>query len=60
MSQPSEAFPGRALRERIFLLRDLPEGLTRASRHLQITDQYLTGTRLHLRKTRAPATNERA
>lgn len=45
-------------RERRFLLQDLPEGLTRASPHVQITDNYLTGTRLRLRKVREPLTNK--
>ncbi len=48
------------IREQRFLLPRLPEGLTRASYHLQITDHFLTGTRLQLRKQRVPATNERA
>src|SRR5215211_6652263 len=34
----------RIERERRYLLRDLPEGMTRADTHLQITDNYLTGT----------------
>ena len=45
-------------RERRFLLRDLPEGLTRADQHLQITDNYITGTRLRLRKVRDPRRNK--
>jgi len=45
-------------RERRYLLQDLPEGLTRASPHVQITDNYLTGTRLRLRKIRNPQTNK--
>jgi CYTH domain-containing protein len=45
-------------RERRYLLSDLPEGLTRADPHLQITDNYLTGTRLRLRKVREPRTNK--
>src|SRR6266498_1534356 len=45
-------------RERRYLLRDLPQGLTRASRHTQITDNYITGTRLRLRKVRDPQTNK--
>ncbi len=45
-------------RERRYLLQDLPEGLTRASHHLQITDNYITGTRLRLRKVRNPQTNK--
>jgi len=48
----------RVERERRYLLRDLPEGLTRADRHLQITDNYITGTRLRLRKVRDPQTNK--
>jgi len=38
-------------RERRYLLRDLPEGITRADPHLQITDNYMTGSRLRLRKS---------
>jgi len=45
-------------RERRYLLQDLPEGLTRADPHLQITDNYITGTRLRLRKVRDPRTNK--
>jgi CYTH domain-containing protein len=45
-------------RERRYLLQDLPEGLTRASPHVQITDNYITGTRLRLRKVRDPMTNK--
>ena len=48
----------RAERERRYLLADLPEGLTRADPHLQITDNYITGTRLRLRKVREPQTNK--
>lgn len=48
----------RVERERRFLLQDLPEGLNRASHHLQITDNYITGTRLRLRKVRDPQTNK--
>jgi CYTH domain-containing protein len=48
----------RIERERRFVLEDLPEGLTRADRHLQITDNYITGTRLRLRKVRDPRTNK--
>ena len=39
-------------------MQDLPEGLTRADPHLQITDNYLTGTRLRTRKVRDPRTNK--
>ena len=45
-------------RERRYVLQDLPEGLTRADHHLQITDNYITGTRLRLRKVRDPQTNK--
>jgi CYTH domain-containing protein len=48
----------RVERERRYLLQDLPEGLTRPDHHLQITDNYLTGTRLRLRKVRDPRTNK--
>ncbi|MEP6568832.1 MAG: hypothetical protein ABJC10_03580 [Acidobacteriota bacterium] len=48
----------RVERERRYLLQDLPEGLTRASPHVQITDDYITGTRLRLRKVRDPQTNK--
>jgi CYTH domain-containing protein len=44
----------RTERERRFLLRQLPEPLTRASEHVQIWDNYITGTRLRLRKIRIP------
>ena len=48
----------RIERERRYLLRDLPGGMTRADPHLQITDNYITGTRLRLRKVRDPRTNK--
>ena len=48
----------RIERERRFLLRDLPEPLTRASEHVQIWDNYITNTRLRLRKIRVPKTKE--
>ena len=48
----------RVERERRYLLEDLPEGLTRAEHHLQITDNYITGTRLRIRKVRDPRTNK--
>jgi CYTH domain-containing protein len=47
----------RVERERRYLLQDLPEGLTRTDPHLQITDNYLTGTRLRIRRVREPRTN---
>jgi CYTH domain-containing protein len=55
---PTESKYARVERERRYLLQDLPEGLTRASPHVQITDNYLTGTRLRLRKVRDPQTNK--
>jgi CYTH domain-containing protein len=48
----------RVERERRFLLRELPDPLTRASRHVQIWDNYITNTRLRLRKVRVPETKE--
>jgi CYTH domain-containing protein len=55
---PAESKYARVERERRYLLQDLPEGLTRASPHVQITDNYLTGTRLRIRKIRNPQTNK--
>ena len=49
---------GRIERERRYLLKDLPEGMTRADDHLQITDNYISGTRLRLRKVRDPRSNK--
>jgi len=48
----------RLERERRYLLQDLPEGLNRAEHHQQITDNYITGTRLRIRKVRDPKTNK--
>ena len=48
----------RVERERRFLLRDMPEPLTRASEHVQIWDNYITNTRLRLRKIRTPRTKK--
>jgi len=48
----------RIERERRYLLQDLPEGLSRADHHLQITDNYISGTRLRLRKVRDPQTSK--
>jgi CYTH domain-containing protein len=48
----------RIERERRYLLQDLPEGLTRTDPHLQITDNYITGTRLRIRRLREPRTNK--
>jgi CYTH domain-containing protein len=55
---PAASKYARVERERRYLLQDLPEGLTRASPHLQITDNYITGTRLRIRKVRDPRTNK--
>ncbi|HEX8422948.1 MAG TPA: hypothetical protein VF634_06035 [Pyrinomonadaceae bacterium] len=48
----------RVERERRYLLRELPDGLKVNDRHAQVTDNYITGTRLRLRKVRWPLTNE--
>ncbi|PYS79015.1 MAG: hypothetical protein DMF66_04240 [Acidobacteria bacterium] len=48
----------RVERERRFLLRELPPGLDLTGEHTQITDNYITGTRLRLRKLRWVSTNE--
>jgi CYTH domain-containing protein len=48
----------RVERERRYLLRELPPGLKLSDPHRQITDNYVTGTRLRLRKVRDPRTNE--
>ena len=48
----------RIERELRYLLNDLPEGLPRTDPHLQITDNYITGTRLRIRKVRDPKTNK--
>jgi CYTH domain-containing protein len=48
----------RIERERRYLLADLPAGLNRVDPHLQITDNYITGTRLRLRKVRDPQANK--
>ena len=48
----------RAERERRYLLGGLPPGLKLSDPHTQITDNYVTGTRLRLRKVRVPETTE--
>lgn len=48
----------RIERERRYVLEDLPPGLTRVDPHIQITDNYITGTRLRLRKVRDPRSNK--
>ena len=42
----------------VFLLQNLPEPLTRASRHLQIFDNYIENTRLRIRSIRSPETKQ--
>ncbi|HKO97185.1 MAG TPA: hypothetical protein VJU86_09350 [Pyrinomonadaceae bacterium] len=55
---PSESKYAKIERERRYLLQDLPAGLSRADPHVQITDNYITGTRLRMRKVREPRTNK--
>lgn len=43
---------------RFYLVESLPEPLTRASRHLQMFDNYIANTRLRLRSLRIPETKE--
>ena len=43
---------------RVFLVRDLPEPMTRADAHLQLFDNYIENTRLRLRYIRVPQTKE--
>ena len=56
--EPAESKYALVERERRYLLQDLPAGMTRADPHVQITDNYITGTRLRLRKVRDPQTNK--
>lgn len=44
--------------ERLFLLQDLPEPLTRSSEHLQFFDNFIDNTRICLRTIRVPHTKE--
>src|SRR4029079_9659442 len=55
---PAESKYARVERERRYLLQDLPEGLSRVDDHLQITDNYITGTRLRIRHAREPRSNK--
>ncbi|MDQ3753914.1 MAG: hypothetical protein M3371_04190 [Acidobacteriota bacterium] len=48
----------RVERERRFLLRELPPDLKLIDPHTQIFDNYITGTRLRLRKVRFPVKRE--
>jgi CYTH domain-containing protein len=43
---------------RKYLIETLPEPLTRASRHLQLFDNYITGTRMRIRSVRDPETKQ--
>lgn len=43
---------------RLFLVESLPEPLTPASRHMQIFDNYIAGTRIRLRSVRDPQSRE--
>lgn len=43
---------------RKYLIEALPEPLTRASRHLQLFDNYITGTRMRIRTIRDPETKQ--
>ncbi len=48
----------RVERERRFLLRELPPEFKLSDPHTQIFDNYITGTRLRLRKVRVPTKRE--
>jgi CYTH domain-containing protein len=58
LAAPGAGKYARVERERRYLLRELPRGLKPNDPHTQITDNYVTGTRLRLRKVRDPRTNE--
>ena len=58
LAAPGASRYARVERERRYLLGGLPPGLKLADSHTQITDNYVTGTRLRLRKVREPRTNE--
>ncbi|HVF43148.1 MAG TPA: hypothetical protein VM936_09060 [Pyrinomonadaceae bacterium] len=58
LAAPGASRYARVERERRYLLRELPPGLGLSDPHTQITDNYVTGTRLRLRKVRDPRTNE--
>ena len=49
---------GHVERERRYLLSHWPPGLTPQSEHRRITDHYLVGTGLRLRRVHRPATGE--
>lgn len=54
----SESKYARVEREKRYLLSELPAKVNRGDPHLQITDNYITGTRLRIRKVRDPKTNK--
>ena len=58
LAAPGASRYARVERERRYLLRELPDGLKLSDPHTQITDNYVTGTRLRLRKARDPRANE--
>lgn len=58
LAAPGASRCARVERERRYLLAGLPPGLKPSDPHTQITDNYVTGTRLRLRKVRDPRTNE--
>ena len=58
LAAPGRSKYARVERERRYLLQGLPPGLKLSDPHTQITDNYVTGTRLRLRKVRDPRTNE--
>ncbi len=43
---------------RVFLIKDLPKPLMRASSHLQLFDNYIENTRLRIRSMRSPETKK--
>lgn len=58
LAAPGASRYARVGRVRRYLLRGLPPGLKPSDPHTQVTDNYVTGTRLRLRKVRDPRTNE--
>ena len=58
LAAPAASKYARVERERRYLLQGPPPGLKLSDPHTQITDNYVTGTRLRLRKVRDPRTNE--
>jgi CYTH domain-containing protein len=52
--------PARDKFERRFWMEDFPAAVPRNAPHVQIFDNYITNTRLRLRKVRVPETNQRS